>query len=154
GAQRIGARQGRSPFAVRREPAPQALARDGAHARARRRETSPLPGRSPTAGGGARCPRRLVGRASRCAEDARRGRRPRVWASTSFGMKLVERRVVIAATPARVYELLTDPELLVEWMAPHAQLDPTPGGALSWTHVNGERVVGEFVELIPARRVV
>jgi uncharacterized protein YndB with AHSA1/START domain len=69
-------------------------------------------------------------------------------------MKLVERQIFIAATPARVYELLTDADLLVEWMAPHAELDPAPGGALRWTHVNGDSVLGEFVELVPARRIV
>jgi uncharacterized protein YndB with AHSA1/START domain len=69
-------------------------------------------------------------------------------------MKLVERTVFIRASPARVYSLLTDPELLVQWMAPHAQLDPKPGGALCWTHLNGDSVIGAFVELVPARRIV
>jgi uncharacterized protein YndB with AHSA1/START domain len=35
-------------------------------------------------------------------------------------MKLVEKRIFIDAPPSRVYELLTDAELLVEWMAPVA----------------------------------
>ena len=65
-------------------------------------------------------------------------------------MRLVEKRVFIDAPPARVYELLTDAELLVEWMAPVADLDPNPGGVLTWTHENGDRVVGAYVELVPA----
>src|SRR5262245_62949135 len=69
-------------------------------------------------------------------------------------MNLVERQIFIAASPAHVFELLTDADLLVEWMAPHAELDPTPGGALRWTHVNGDSVIGAFVELVPDRRVV
>jgi uncharacterized protein YndB with AHSA1/START domain len=69
-------------------------------------------------------------------------------------MKLVEKRIFIAASPTRVYELLTDEELLVEWMAPHAELDARPGGKLTWTHVNGDTVLGTFVELVPSRRVV
>jgi uncharacterized protein YndB with AHSA1/START domain len=69
-------------------------------------------------------------------------------------MNLVDRRVFIAASPARVYELLTDAELLVEWMAPQASLDPRPGGEVTWTHHNGDRVIGTFVELVPARRIV
>ncbi len=69
-------------------------------------------------------------------------------------MKLVERRLFIDAPPARVYELLTDPALLVEWMAPVADLDPQPGGSLTWTHLNGDSVIGAFVELVPARRIV
>lgn len=69
-------------------------------------------------------------------------------------MKLVEERMFIAASPARVYALLTDAELLVEWMAPTADLNAVPGGALRWTHENGDSVVGTFVELVPARRIV
>lgn len=69
-------------------------------------------------------------------------------------MKLVERDVFIAAPPAVVYELLTDETRFVEWMAPDAQLDPTPDGSVTWQHVNGDRVTGAFVELIPARRIV
>jgi uncharacterized protein YndB with AHSA1/START domain len=69
-------------------------------------------------------------------------------------MKLVERRIVIAASPDHVYELLTDAQQLMEWMAPRAELDPQPGGALTWTHANGDSVIGRFVELVPARRIV
>lgn len=69
-------------------------------------------------------------------------------------MKLVERRLFIAAPPARVYELLTDAELLIAWMAPVAEVDARPGGALRWTHVNGDSVIGSFVELLADRRIV
>src|SRR5690349_5602079 len=69
-------------------------------------------------------------------------------------MKLVDKRVFIAASPLRVYELLTDAALLVEWMALTADLDPVPGGVLTWSHANGDSVVGTFVELVPARRIV
>ncbi len=69
-------------------------------------------------------------------------------------MKLVDKMIVIAAPPGEVYALLTDAELLVEWMAPTARLDPRPGGEVTWTHRNGDTVRGEFVELVPDRRVV
>lgn len=69
-------------------------------------------------------------------------------------MKLVDRRVFIDAAPARVHELLTDAELLVEWMAPIAEIDPRPGGVLTWTHANGDSAVGTFVEMTPYRRIV
>jgi uncharacterized protein YndB with AHSA1/START domain len=69
-------------------------------------------------------------------------------------VKLVDKRLFIDATPARVFALLTDAELLVEWMAPHADIDPQPGGVVTWTHVNGDTVAGEFVELVPDRRIV
>jgi uncharacterized protein YndB with AHSA1/START domain len=69
-------------------------------------------------------------------------------------MKLVEKSLFIAAPPARVYELLTREHLLIEWLAPTARIDARPGGEVSWTHVNGDSVVGEFVELVADRRVV
>ena len=69
-------------------------------------------------------------------------------------MKLVERRLFIDAPPARVYELLTDAALLIEWMAPVADLDTQPGGSITWTHLSGDSVIGAFVELRPARRIV
>lgn len=69
-------------------------------------------------------------------------------------MRLVDRRIFIDAAPARVYELLTDATLLARWMAPQVVTDPQPGGSVSWTHVNGDSVIGEYVELVPARRVV
>jgi uncharacterized protein YndB with AHSA1/START domain len=69
-------------------------------------------------------------------------------------MKLVDKHIFISASPARVYEFLTDADLLMEWMAPRAEVDPTPGGRLTWTHHNGDSVIGAFVELVPGRRVV
>ena len=68
-------------------------------------------------------------------------------------MKLVERRIFIDASPTRVYELLTDPELLAGWLAPLVRADPRPGGELTWTHHNGDTVAGTYVELVPDRRV-
>jgi uncharacterized protein YndB with AHSA1/START domain len=52
-----------------------------------------------------------------------------------------------------VYALLTQADLLIEWLAPVAALDPRAGGELTWTHHNGDTVRGEFVELVPDRRV-
>lgn len=69
-------------------------------------------------------------------------------------MKLVDRTLFIDATPAEVYELLTDAAHLVEWMAPEARADRREGGTITWTHANGDSVVGAFVELEPGRRVV
>lgn len=69
-------------------------------------------------------------------------------------MKLVERSLFIDAPPARVYELLTDAELLAEWIAPVVSADARPGGALTWTHQDGDTMIGSYVELVPDRRVV
>ena len=69
-------------------------------------------------------------------------------------MKLVERHVFIDASPASVYPLLTQAELLIEWMAPIATVDARLGGEVTWTHHNGDTVVGEFLELVENRRIV
>lgn len=69
-------------------------------------------------------------------------------------MKPVEKTLFVGAPPARVYELLTDADELVAWMAPVAYIDPWIGGTVTWTHVNGDTVMGKFVELVPDRRVV
>ena len=69
-------------------------------------------------------------------------------------MKLVDQRVFIAAPPSHVYQLLTRAELLVQWMAPIVDLDARPGGHVTWTHAAGDTMIGEFVELVPDRRVV
>jgi uncharacterized protein YndB with AHSA1/START domain len=69
-------------------------------------------------------------------------------------VKLVERQLFIDAPPARVYALLTDAQLLVQWMAPVATVEPHPGGRITWTHINGDTVAGRFVELVPEHRIV
>jgi uncharacterized protein YndB with AHSA1/START domain len=69
-------------------------------------------------------------------------------------VKLVERVVHIDADAADVYALLTDEARFVAWMAPDATLDPRPGGAITWTHLNGDVVSGHYVEVVPNRRVV
>ena len=69
-------------------------------------------------------------------------------------MKLVDKTVFIDAPPTRVYQLLTDADQLIEWMAPTARVDARPGGEITWTHLNGDTVIGAFVELIADRRVV
>jgi uncharacterized protein YndB with AHSA1/START domain len=74
------------------------------------------------------------------------GRRP--------GVTLVDRRLFIDAPPARVYELLTDAGHLVAWLAPEAAVEPRAGGTITWRHENGDRCGGEFLELVPGRRIV
>ena len=69
-------------------------------------------------------------------------------------MRLIDKTIFIDAPPEHVYELLTEAESLMEWMAPQARSDPRPEGELTWTHQAGDTVVGRFIDLVPARRVV
>ena len=69
-------------------------------------------------------------------------------------MRLASYQVTIAAPVQVVWAHLTTAEGLVRWVGPQASVDPTPGGALRWTHANGATVVGRFVEVVPYRRLV
>ena len=69
-------------------------------------------------------------------------------------MKLGAQQVVVDAPAEVVYELLVDPEGFVTWMAEEAVLDARAGGAIRWTHANGDTCSGTYVELVPPRRVV
>ena len=69
-------------------------------------------------------------------------------------MRLASYEVTIAAPAEVVWAHLTTADGLIRWVGPAATADPTPGGVLRWTHPDGARVVGRFVELVPPRRLV
>lgn len=69
-------------------------------------------------------------------------------------MKLVSYELTIAAPALVVYRHLTTVDGLKRWIADDAEVDPTPGGRVRWTHENGATMVGRFVELEPPRRLV
>jgi uncharacterized protein YndB with AHSA1/START domain len=69
-------------------------------------------------------------------------------------MKLVDTTMHIDAPAELLFELFTDARQLVRWMAVDAEIDAQPGGAIRWTHANGDSCSGQFVELVPARRIV
>jgi uncharacterized protein YndB with AHSA1/START domain len=69
-------------------------------------------------------------------------------------VKLVDRTIEVNAPADLLYELLTDGEHLVRWMAATAEVDARVGGRIRWTHANGDSCSGTFVELVPARRIV
>ena len=66
---------------------------------------------------------------------------------------LIERVIDIAASPETVFTLLTDPQEYVRWKGRAAQLEPRAGGRF---HVSFKdaAVRGEYVEVVPNRRVV
>jgi uncharacterized protein YndB with AHSA1/START domain len=69
-------------------------------------------------------------------------------------VRLASYEVTIAAPIEVVWTHLTTAEGLIRWVGPAATADPAPGGVLRWTHPDGARVVGRFVELVPHRRLV
>lgn len=54
----------------------------------------------------------------------------------------VIRETELPAEPARVWRSLTEPELLAEWLGEGAQIDLTPGGALTVRTLDGEQRSG------------
>lgn len=64
----------------------------------------------------------------------------------------VERR--IAAEPAAVYRYLTESDRWARWQGADATVEPIPGGLFRMRMGTGQMARGEFVELVPDRRVV
>jgi len=60
----------------------------------------------------------------------------------------------IEASPAEVYVYLTDAARWKRWQGADATLDARVGGAFSVLMANGMNARGEFLELVPDRRVV
>jgi uncharacterized protein YndB with AHSA1/START domain len=64
----------------------------------------------------------------------------------------VERHV--AAPPSAVYAYLTDSVGWATWQGADATIEPVPGGVFRMRMGTGETARGQFVELVPDRRVV
>jgi uncharacterized protein YndB with AHSA1/START domain len=62
--------------------------------------------------------------------------------------------VRIAAPPEVVFHYFTDPARMVDWMGVAAVLDPRPGGTFRIDANGRDIVVGEYLEVLPPRRVV
>jgi len=66
---------------------------------------------------------------------------------------VVRRETHIAAPPAAVFALLTDPEKILRWMGTEADVEPQPGG-LYLVNVTGARCArGYFREVVPVHRL-
>jgi uncharacterized protein YndB with AHSA1/START domain len=66
---------------------------------------------------------------------------------------IVRRETQVAAPPAAVFALLTDPEKIIRWMGTEAEFDLRPGG-LFLVNVTGARFArGAFTEVVPVHRL-
>ncbi len=68
--------------------------------------------------------------------------------------KAIELEVHVKARPETVFQLLTDPSKHPLWMAGKATLEPRPGGVYRLVFNEREAASGQYVEVIPNRRVV
>jgi uncharacterized protein YndB with AHSA1/START domain len=69
-------------------------------------------------------------------------------------MAELTREVVMDASPATIFPFLTDPSQHVRWMGTEAELDPRVGGAYRVLAQGIHPGVGEFIEVVPDRKVV
>jgi uncharacterized protein YndB with AHSA1/START domain len=60
----------------------------------------------------------------------------------------IERQLELPASPARVWESLTEPELLAEWLADEVTLELRPGGEASFR--SGDEVRSGWIEEVVA----
>jgi uncharacterized protein YndB with AHSA1/START domain len=66
---------------------------------------------------------------------------------------IVRRETHIAAPPAAVFALMTDPEKILRWMGTEAEIEPRPGG-IYLVNVTGARCTrGSFREVVPVHRL-
>jgi uncharacterized protein YndB with AHSA1/START domain len=72
--------------------------------------------------------------------------------TAEHGPLVVERHV--AATPPAVYAYLTDSERWARWQGAEATIEAVPGGLFRILMGNGMCARGQFVELVPHKRVV
>jgi uncharacterized protein YndB with AHSA1/START domain len=66
----------------------------------------------------------------------------------------IERDIVFPASPAEVWEALTEPERLEEWFASEAELDARPGGEAVFRWGDGDERRAVVRELEPEERLV
>ena len=66
---------------------------------------------------------------------------------------IIERAIFIAASPKTVFAFLVDPALMTRWIGDSVTLDPRAGGLLRVEFSRGDVARGQYVEIVPDRRV-
>jgi uncharacterized protein YndB with AHSA1/START domain len=66
---------------------------------------------------------------------------------------IVRRETHVAAPPAAVFALLTDPEKIIRWMGTEAQFDLRPGGLYLLNVTGARKARGAFTEVVPVHRL-
>jgi uncharacterized protein YndB with AHSA1/START domain len=66
----------------------------------------------------------------------------------------VRREIRIAASPATVFGLLTEPRQMAKWLAELVEADAQPGGIFRLTQAGGPTIAGTYLEVIQDRKIV
>jgi uncharacterized protein YndB with AHSA1/START domain len=67
---------------------------------------------------------------------------------------VIERQIRIAAPPETVFEFFTDPQKMLQWLGREVTVDLRPGGLIRIDHNGRDIARGEFLEVVPGRRLV
>jgi uncharacterized protein YndB with AHSA1/START domain len=67
---------------------------------------------------------------------------------------MIDYSIRIEAPAEMVFAMLTEADLLTEWVARKAEVDRRPGGQFRWIYENGDIVLGRFVEIDAPHRLV
>lgn len=67
---------------------------------------------------------------------------------------MIDYSIRIEAPAEVVFGMLTQADLLTEWMAREVEVDHRPGGAFRWVYENGDVVRGRFLEIEAPHRLV
>ena len=66
----------------------------------------------------------------------------------------VRREIRIAASPATVFSLLTEPQQMMKWLAELVEAEAQPGGIFRLAQSGGTTIEGTYLEVIKDRRIV
>jgi len=64
------------------------------------------------------------------------------------------KEMYIDASPELVFRYLTEPDKMLRWMGLSLEIDPRPGGTFRLDPNGQELIRGEYLEVIPPRRIV
>jgi uncharacterized protein YndB with AHSA1/START domain len=66
----------------------------------------------------------------------------------------VRHEIRIAASPATVFALLTEPQQMLKWLAELVEADAQPGGIFRLAQPGGTTIEGTYLEVIKDRKIV
>jgi uncharacterized protein YndB with AHSA1/START domain len=66
----------------------------------------------------------------------------------------IRHAIFINAAPSVVFELLTDEQRMMTWLASKVESAPAPGGSIVIRGKDAGEISGEFVEVVPGKKVV
>ena len=69
-------------------------------------------------------------------------------------MAELEREIVVEATPSTIFPFLSEREQVLRWIGTDAEIEARPGGVYKVLVSGAHPSLGEFVEVVPDRKVV